>query len=57
MTHEQHAKKFIKKMYFKTFGCIGPEQEKEIDEFFRHLKEAVKKEIPKPDRCLCEPDI
>jgi len=57
MTHEQLAKKFIKKMYLGIFGFVGPSQEKEIDDFMRHLKETVKKDMPKPARCLCEPPV
>ena len=47
MTHEQHAKKFIEKLYLASFGFVGPEQSKEIDDFFRHMKEAIKKDIPR----------
>jgi hypothetical protein len=57
MTHEQHAKKFLENLYLNTFGCVGNEERKEIDTFFHHLKEAIKKEMPKPIRCGCGPII
>lgn len=57
MTHEQHAKKFIANLYLSANGFIGPTQKKEIDEFFRHLKEAIKKDTAAIARCRCEPDV
>lgn len=54
MTHEQLAKKFITKLYLGAFGYVGPSQEKEINDFMRHLKEAVKKDVPKPTFCRCD---
>lgn len=47
MTHEQHAKKFIRGLYLASVGYIGPEQDKAIDNFMRHMKEAVKADIRK----------
>ena len=45
MTHEQLAKKFIRNLYLVVNVYIGPTQEKAINDFFRHLKEAIKKDI------------
>jgi len=45
MTHEQSAKRFITNLYLGVNGFVGPKERKEIDEFFRHLKEAIKKDI------------
>lgn len=47
MTHEQHAKKFITNLYLSANGYMGPTEHKKVDEFFRHLKEAVKADIRK----------
>ena len=51
MTHEQHVKRFIKNMYLRVYGVVGPAQEKEINDFFTHLVKAVKADITKETRC------
>ena len=47
MTHEQLAKKYLEKIHLHVFGYFNSESSKEIDDFFRHLKEAVKKDMEK----------
>ena len=63
MTHEQLAKKFIKNLLITTsdWYCIGPELDrsinKQVDDFFRHLKEAINKDVKVARKCHCEPDV
>ena len=45
MTHEQHAKKFIEKIILGISGFVGEKERKQVDVFFHHLKEAIKKEV------------
>ena len=45
MTHEQHAKRFIENILLGIKGCIGEKERKQVDVFFHHLKEAIKKEV------------
>lgn len=45
MTHEKRAKKILEQLFFYTTGYTGNEERKQIDQFFHHLKEAVKAEI------------
>lgn len=53
MTHEQHAKKFLSRLYLRVYGCYGPVEEKEVEDFIRHLKLAIKKETAPSVSCRC----
>ena len=46
MTHEQRAKKMLREWLFQSCGYWGGESDKELDKFFHHLKEMMKKECP-----------
>jgi len=53
MTHEQHAKKFIKYLLLAVHGYEGDKERKNVDEFFRHMKEAITKDIKCTCNCQC----
>lgn len=40
-SHERKAKQFLKRELVMIRGCWGPEDDREFDKFFRHLKLAI----------------
>lgn len=45
MTHKQRAKKYFKDLHLHVYYYFGPSSQKEIDNMFHHLFEAIKTEI------------
>lgn len=56
MTHKQLAMKYFKELQFKVNGYSTSNEERKVEEMFRHLFEAIKVEISQ-DMAVCSDEL